>query len=489
MFVPESIVRRDKTQASVTSRISFDRIGRNLVAQIRPADVWFLFGDLNQRITRTVRVTNTTDSAIRVTILDPSEPEFELKYTKKGLLASGMSEEIKVAFQPKEFRYYSCTIGVLSSGGSPLGIPIHCIPGTAITVPRFMNLPPCELNQQSTAKISLVNSSPIRLPFTIRGHCQPHEITLKPTSGFIDANGTTEIACTFIPISRSTRVQEMEVFFPHLNCAKRCSISGTCISSKTLEIDEDKTPRLDHSYSPDLSSKRASPSSCSPGTPHSQLCKNVTILPENQIMNGYSIPKSLKTRTSCEYVLKQRRGKLPSAEFVRTVRKVRADHQLTSNKPNPVQDPLFVLNQPTDTRFKAPAFKVLEFLSQCAKIESFESRKISRLETFLGDKRNDEDLIESVTATRKAQYEAFLEDLKEQGFGLQEPRYATGPMPMTLDAFARIRTNLQEGVPSGLPFAIRARIARRFASAGARVIQYQRIVRRMQKLMAEQGSR
>lgn len=60
----------------------------------------------------------------------PSKKEnnvFTVKMIKKGLLASGMNEDLYIHFRPQEYRYYYDTIRINSETCDIL-VPIHAYP-------------------------------------------------------------------------------------------------------------------------------------------------------------------------------------------------------------------------------------------------------------------------------------------------------------------------------------------------------------------------
>lgn len=53
-----------------------------------------------------LKIINVSPSPQRLHILPTETPFFKVKYNKRGMLASGVSEEIFVSFTPNENRYF-----------------------------------------------------------------------------------------------------------------------------------------------------------------------------------------------------------------------------------------------------------------------------------------------------------------------------------------------------------------------------------------------
>ena len=50
-----------------------------------------------------VRIINSSQKPQRIHVLPPTSPYFQIKYDKRGTLASGMYEEVYVHFRPTEY--------------------------------------------------------------------------------------------------------------------------------------------------------------------------------------------------------------------------------------------------------------------------------------------------------------------------------------------------------------------------------------------------
>ena len=75
-----------------------------------------------------MRLINNSPAPQRLHILPPSTPYFKIKYNKKGMIPSGIAEDIYVQFTPNdEYKYFYDFIRIHCEGDKIL-IPIHAFP-------------------------------------------------------------------------------------------------------------------------------------------------------------------------------------------------------------------------------------------------------------------------------------------------------------------------------------------------------------------------
>jgi hypothetical protein len=74
----------------------FEAVGSNGLFGASPAIVKFGGFELRKTHTLKVKLVNNSPAPQRIHILPPSTPYFKIKYNKKGMIPSGISEDIYV---------------------------------------------------------------------------------------------------------------------------------------------------------------------------------------------------------------------------------------------------------------------------------------------------------------------------------------------------------------------------------------------------------
>lgn len=108
----------------------FDTVGSNGIFQASPSVLKFAGFEANKTHTLKVKIINNSPAPQRLHILPPQTPFFKIRYNKKGMLPTGVSEDIYVQFTPtgdQPYKYYYDTIRIHCEGDKIL-IPIHAFP-------------------------------------------------------------------------------------------------------------------------------------------------------------------------------------------------------------------------------------------------------------------------------------------------------------------------------------------------------------------------
>jgi len=112
----------------LTYHNKFEAVGSNGLFGAYPAIVKFAGYELRKTHTIKVKLINNSPAPQRLHILPPATPFFKIKYNKKGMVPSGISEDIYVQFTPNdEFKYFYDSIRIHCEGDKIL-IPIHAFP-------------------------------------------------------------------------------------------------------------------------------------------------------------------------------------------------------------------------------------------------------------------------------------------------------------------------------------------------------------------------
>ena len=84
-------------------------------------------------------------------IIPPTTTFFKVKFSKKGLIAPGLSENIHITFSPESYVYYYDYVRIFCEG-EKMVIPIHAFPKMNIHCqeyfPKFINFGAVHLNTE-----------------------------------------------------------------------------------------------------------------------------------------------------------------------------------------------------------------------------------------------------------------------------------------------------------------------------------------------------
>ena len=106
----------------------YDTVGSNGIFAASPSVVKFAGFEIRKTHTQRVRLINNSPAPQRLHIFPPSTPYFKIRYNKKGMVPSGIAEEIYVQFTPNdEYKYFYDAIRIHCEGDKIL-IPIHAFP-------------------------------------------------------------------------------------------------------------------------------------------------------------------------------------------------------------------------------------------------------------------------------------------------------------------------------------------------------------------------
>lgn len=172
--------------------------------------------ELRKTHTLKVKLINNSPAPQRLHILPPSTPHFKIKYHKKGMIPSGISEDIYVQFTPNdEYKYFYDSIRIHCEGDKIL-IPIHAFP--VINSKRDSLLPPqidmgtgCKVGLTYHKIVEVESNCPVSFEYEIR-EVKPHpDIRVTPRVGDIVGNQRTEIQFAYTPSTFTTADAEFEI--------------------------------------------------------------------------------------------------------------------------------------------------------------------------------------------------------------------------------------------------------------------------------------
>lgn len=191
-------------------------MGSNGLFAASPSVVKFAGFELRKTHTIKVKIINNSPSPQRLHILPPATPYFKIKYHKKGMIPSGISEDIYVQFTPNdEYKYFYDSIRIHCEGDKIL-IPIHGYP--VINTKKDQYLPKkidfgsgLKIGEVFTKTASIVSNCPINFEFDIKELKGHPDIKVSPMSGDIVGNQTTKITFNYDPKTFSTAEAIYEV--------------------------------------------------------------------------------------------------------------------------------------------------------------------------------------------------------------------------------------------------------------------------------------
>ncbi len=169
-----------------------------LLAQ--PSVMHFGGYEINKRQTQTLRVINKSVESVRVVLLKPTTPYFQLRWKreKPGFLAPGMSLEVEVDFAPTEWRYYYDCLR-LNCGEEKIMVPVHAYPVMNKAVfPARVDVGKERLGATKRRAIPLKCTAPIAFEFEVVVTQEHYDLKISPLHGVVPANGEVSIVVEYV---------------------------------------------------------------------------------------------------------------------------------------------------------------------------------------------------------------------------------------------------------------------------------------------------
>ena len=209
-----------------------ESIGQSAFFTASPAVVHFgglVVGKVHEQI---ISVVNTSATAQRLYIYQPSDPAFKTEYEKNGSMAPGMSQKIKIKFTPKEYKYYHDYVRIQTEGGLYILVPLHAYPVlNKLEFPRNIVFSEAPLCEPQTRLLTLRCSIPVDFTFDIEV-LRPHPYyAVSPTTGVIPANGSITVKVVFTPLTLGSCALSMRLHIGQFGWEPLdCDISGIGVS-------------------------------------------------------------------------------------------------------------------------------------------------------------------------------------------------------------------------------------------------------------------
>ena len=211
-----------------------------LLAQ--PAVLHFGGYELNKRQTQTLRVVNKSLDTIRLALLKPTTPYFQLRWKreKPGFLAPGMTLEVEVDFAPTEWRYYYDCVR-LNCGEEKILVPIHGYPVmNKAMFPKRFDVGKERLGSTKRRSIKLRCTAPIAFEFEIAVTKEHYDFKISPRRGVVPANGVVPIVVEYSPTKLATSECKIQLNIAQFNYQPfETTIVGSGVTDFISDIGED----------------------------------------------------------------------------------------------------------------------------------------------------------------------------------------------------------------------------------------------------------
>ncbi|KAK3249974.1 hypothetical protein CYMTET_40624 [Cymbomonas tetramitiformis] len=215
----------------LTTKRDYIKTGHNHLFRITPSIVHFGGYEVGNVHRQTLHICNVSNRSTRLHIIPPNTPFFKIFFDKKGLVAPGMSEEIRLEFCPTEWRYFYDCIRVHSDGEN-LVVPIHAYPVMNETIfPTRIDFGKCGVNETKTRVVKLECKVPIQFEFEIIPEVpleNSAELWIHPLEGVVPADGGVEITINFKPLRLVTYNFPLQIRLAQFNSKPIvCTVSGS----------------------------------------------------------------------------------------------------------------------------------------------------------------------------------------------------------------------------------------------------------------------
>ena len=328
-------------------------IGRNSSFEARPAVVHFNGFQVGRTVTKKIDFVNISTTAQRCNVMPPSTPQFHLRVQpKKGRVAPGLAEQVKIDFTPDAWRYYSDAVRVYC-GNETLLVPIHAYPVMeALEIPRRLDFGDLAVGDDAVKSFSLVNNVPVEFEYRLHlDEAQKSFALVEPTSefGVIPPEGTVTISIRYTPQLQGTALGRLHFEVSQFDAEPRIiDLAGNCVPGKLRErlLDEaakkfeTEYPGIDHAknirrYDNSALMPKTKPKNYDVVDSRKFLEKTVKRQPPEpeteEIRDGIRIPKDMKTQRDVNDVLMQD----PTKEKKPMKRRQQKDDKKKEEKPPP----------------------------------------------------------------------------------------------------------------------------------------------------------
>lgn len=227
-------------------------VGRSSTFEASPQIMHFTGLKPGEEYVQELSIINVSSTSQNLQIVHPTSNEFRIDYEKRGSLAPGLSQKIKVIFKPSEFKYYTDFVRIRGDEKTLL-IPIHGYPViNNIEFPRTFSFGKSPIAEARSKFIRLKCSIPVDFSFKIQV-LKPHPyFSISPTSGFIPGDGSVDINITFYPYTLGSCIVTLRLEIGQYGFEPiDCTVSGIAVSGlvESTELLKAESRLMDHMLS------------------------------------------------------------------------------------------------------------------------------------------------------------------------------------------------------------------------------------------------
>ncbi|KAL4456204.1 hypothetical protein ABPG74_014165 [Tetrahymena malaccensis] len=215
--IPNTLLQKAKilNKDTIGSKYDFIKYQGNSFIQVEPPSAKFMGYEINKLNTIKVKVINKATIPQRIHVLPLESNNFTIKMNKKGLLPTGMSEEIQISFKPTEYKYFYDTIRINTETENVI-IPIHAYPvldrdNLRNVFPRLIDFGTILIGETNTISNYLVCKIPINFEFEFIFQKDHPDMKIIPMKGIIPGNGQVDIDIQYTPSTNTTIICEAEL--------------------------------------------------------------------------------------------------------------------------------------------------------------------------------------------------------------------------------------------------------------------------------------
>lgn len=248
LVVPDRIVSDDmgNIRNPLTDDMVYSKLQRNKYFEVQPSVVYFGGFVLDHMHEQVVHLVNISSQTKRIHILQCETPFFRVCVDKKGRVAPGMSEQLRIQFTPNEWRYYYDMVRIHSEDDN-LIIPLHAYP-TVVPIPAPGPVPRntiqsraqaeffpskvdmgwCQLSKTIRKLVPISCDVPVDFEFSVRV-LEPHpDMEVGPMQGFVPGEDTAYVTFAYTPSRMATATMTVEVSISQFGFKpQKCAVIGS----------------------------------------------------------------------------------------------------------------------------------------------------------------------------------------------------------------------------------------------------------------------
>lgn len=134
-------------------------------------------------------------------------PYFKIQYSKKGMLPSGVNEEVYIQFTPDQYQYYYDCMR-LHCEGEKITIPIHGYPvinnKKDQLLPSLIDFGQIKVGEEYRKKLVIESTTPVSFQYEFEWDLAHPDMSIEPMSGDIPGKSKTVVELVYNPHESTT---------------------------------------------------------------------------------------------------------------------------------------------------------------------------------------------------------------------------------------------------------------------------------------------